>query len=76
MTDPDIRSRLQNVSIIRADITADSQESHKLMQRFGVMGPPTLLFVDAQTGREIEDTRTVGAISAEQFRRKLAQAGA
>ncbi len=76
MADPAIRPRLQNVSIIRADVTSDTPESRKLMQRFGVMGPPTILLIDARTGREIEHTRTVGAISAEQFGHKLGQAGA
>ena len=75
MADPAIRPRLQNVSIIRADITADGPEGRKLMRRFGVMGPPTMLFLDARTGREIEHTRTVGAITAEQFAHTLGQAG-
>jgi thioredoxin:protein disulfide reductase len=76
MAKPDIRSRLQNVSIIRADISGDSTGSRTLMQRFDVVGPPTMLFLDAETGSEIENTRTIGAISVEQFRRKLDQAGA
>jgi thiol:disulfide interchange protein DsbD len=75
MANPNIRSRLKNVSIIRADITADSGDSHLLMRRFGVVGPPTMLFVDTHTGLEIEDTRTIGAISADQFSRKLDRAG-
>lgn len=75
MADQTVRSRLQHVSAIRTDITIDSAESRMLMQRFGIVGPPTMLFVDARSGREIEHTRTIGAISAAQFSHKLDQAG-
>ena len=34
LTDPVIRARLQNVSVIRADVTADTPETRALMARF------------------------------------------
>jgi thiol:disulfide interchange protein DsbD len=76
MADPKILPRLKNVSIIRADITASTGESRSLMRRFAVVGPPTMLFVDPRTGREIDNTRTIGAVTADTFGRELDQAGA
>ena len=76
MADPSILPRLKNISVIRADITADTGSSRELMRRFGVVGPPTMLFVDARTGREIENTRTIGAVSAGRFGLELDHAGA
>jgi len=76
LTDPTIRARLKNVSIIRMNLTVNSDASQAMMQRFGVVGPPTLLFLDARTGQEIEHTRTIGLISADQFGRNLDQTGA
>jgi thioredoxin:protein disulfide reductase len=71
-----IHSRLANVSIIRVDLSTETAESKALMRRFQVVGPPTMLFLNAHTGQEIADTRTVGAISAEQFLHSLDRAGA
>ena len=76
LADPAIRSRLQNVSVLRADVTADTPETRALMQRFHVVGPPTMFFVDPGTGLEVRDTRTVGEVTVELFDRNLGQAGA
>jgi len=76
MADSVVNSRLRNVSIIRVDVTADTPENRALMQRFNVMGPPTMLFFNAQTGREMDNSRSVGAVTVEQFRHALEQVGA
>lgn len=76
MADSAVVSRLRNVSIIRVDVTADTPESRALMQRFNVIGPPTMLFFNAHTGREMDNSRSVGAVSVEQFRQTLEQVGA
>jgi len=76
MADAAVAPRLRNVSILRVDVTADTPQSRALMRRFDVVGPPTLLFVDAHTGREIADSRSVGAVSAAQFLRTLGKVGA
>ena len=44
------------------------------MQRFDVVGPPTMIFFDAEAGREIPQARTVGPIDADTFVRRLASA--
>lgn len=76
LEDTEIRARLKHVSVIRADMTAFSQESQTLMQRFGVVGPPTMLFLSPEDGREIDAARSIGAITLSEFRTLLDRAGA
>ncbi len=76
MADSVVKRRLRNVSILRVDVTADTVQSRALMRRMGVVGPPTMLFVDAHTGREIDDSRSVGAVSVARFLQTLGQIGA
>ena len=76
LRDPRIKARLKTVSVIRADLSAYTAESQALMRRFDIVGPPTMLFVNATSGREIEDGRTIGSVSVETFLRQLDRAGA
>ena len=46
------------------------------MRRFGVVGPPTILFLDPKTGQELAPARTIGTIDADGFLQKLIAAGA
>ena len=73
---PAVQVRLKNVAFIRADVTDYNEASRDLMRRFGVMGPPTILFMDPTTGLEIAPARTIGTIDADGFLQKLAAAGA
>jgi thiol:disulfide interchange protein DsbD len=72
---PTVQARLKDVALIKADVTDYNEASRALMQRFGVMGPPTILFLDPKTGQEIAPARTIGTIGAEDFLRKLSAAG-
>jgi thioredoxin:protein disulfide reductase len=69
-----VRERMRDVVLIRADMTDYNDDSRALMQRFNVVGPPTMIFLDAQAGREIPETRTVGPVDAETFISKIASA--
>jgi thiol:disulfide interchange protein DsbD len=74
--DPAIQRRLQDVTLIRADVTTTDAATAALMQRFDVVGPPTVVFLDARDGREISAARTVGEVSAHAFARTLQRLGA
>lgn len=76
MADAAVNTRLRNVSILRVDVTADTPQSRALMRRFDVVGPPTMLFVNAHTGRETDNSRSVGAVSVAQFLQTLGKVGA
>jgi len=74
--DPTVQARLRDVAFIRADVTDYNEASRDLMRRFGVVGPPTILFLDPKTGQELAPARTIGTIDADGFLRKLALSGA
>lgn len=76
MQDPATRARLETLSTIRIDLSDYSVGGQTLMRRFDVVGPPTLLFIDPATGREIDGARTIGAVSTEEFGQTLSRAGA
>lgn len=69
-----VRERMRDVVLIRADMTDYNDDSRALMQRFNVVGPPTMIFLDAQAGQEIPETRTVGPVDADTFIGKIANA--
>lgn len=68
-----VRHRLSGLRLIRADMTHYDPASKKLMARFAVIGPPTLIFLDA-AGREVKGTRIVGATIVDDFLDKIAAA--
>jgi thiol:disulfide interchange protein DsbD len=74
-SDPAVRERMQRALLLQADVTADSAESRMLLKRFGLFGPPGLIFLDAQ-GREVDATlRVIGFMPAKDFERRLQRAG-
>ncbi|WP_201402120.1 protein-disulfide reductase DsbD [Kaistia sp. 32K] len=75
LADPEISARLERASVILADVTATTPDTQALMQRFGVVGPPTMLILDPGTGTEIEGTRSIGATTAAAFGSSLRRAG-
>lgn len=74
MASPELRARLTAVPKVIADVTDYGDRTRTLMERFKVVGPPTLLLVDAH-GREIPGSRIVGPITTEEIARRLDAAG-
>jgi thioredoxin:protein disulfide reductase len=73
LADENVRRRLNGVRLIRADVTRYDEQSRSIMQRFAVIGPPTLIFLNPM-GTEVEGARTVGATVADDFLTKIAAA--
>lgn len=74
LTDAAVRSSLASFTIIRADVTHDAEGTRALMKQLQVVGPPTLLVLDAGSGREMPAARVTGMISPAAFVAKLALA--
>lgn len=72
--DPQVRSKLANAVLLQADVTANSAQDKALLRRFGLFGPPGIMFFDTR-GREIETARVIGYQSSEQFVVSLQAAG-
>ena len=75
MAEPAIAARLQDVAVIAVDVSRQTRDTRALMDRFSVVGPPTLLLVDSD-GREIGNSRITGAITPETIAQNLSRAGA
>ncbi|CAX22372.1 putative fused thiol:disulfide interchange protein precursor [Methylorubrum extorquens DM4] len=75
LADAGIRARLKAVSVIRADVTRDDDDTRALMQRFEVVGPPTLILMRPDGG-EVREARTEGELTVEDLTRRLALVGA
>jgi len=72
--DPAVKAKLANAVLLRADVTANSADDRALLKRFGLFGPPGIIFFDAQ-GHEIARTRVVGFQDAPRFAQSLADVG-
>jgi thiol:disulfide interchange protein DsbD len=73
-TDAAVQAKLKGVVLLQADVTANSDEDRALLKRFGLFGPPAILFFDAQ-GRELGGRSVVGYQNAEEFLQVLKRAG-
>jgi thioredoxin:protein disulfide reductase len=71
-SDATVRAALVNYVLLRADVTANSDEDQALLKRFRIIGPPTTAFF-APDGRERTNYRLVGFVAAESFRTHLGQ---
>ena len=66
-SDPRVAEALAGVTLLQADVTANDEQDKALLKRYGLIGPPTILFFDAQ-GNELTGYRVVGFMDAEEFR--------
>ncbi len=65
-TDPAVKQRLGAMTLLRADVTANSVEDKALMRRYGLFGPPALLFFQGG-GEELGAARVIGFQDARTF---------
>ncbi len=72
-TDPGVQAEFARASLLQADVTANDAADQALLQRFGILGPPTIVFFGAD-GRERSEYRIVGFKPAGEFRAHIAQA--
>ncbi|QBQ96495.1 protein-disulfide reductase DsbD [Paraburkholderia pallida] len=67
-SDPRVQARLAQLGLLRADVTANSPDDQALLKRFGLFGPPGIIFFDA-SGQEV--LRVVGYENADKFLARL-----
>ena len=72
--DPTVHAKLDKALLLRADVTANSDDDRALLKRFHLFGPPGIILFDAQ-GHELESARVVGFEDAQRFSQSLAAAG-
>ncbi|HEX5514787.1 MAG TPA: protein-disulfide reductase DsbD, partial [Gammaproteobacteria bacterium] len=71
--DPGVQRAMAGVLRLQPDVTANDAADRALLKQFEVIGPPTLLFFDAD-GLEQRSLRVVGEIDAKRFLARLQQA--
>ena len=69
-----VQSRLKGVVLLQADVTLNAADDRELMQRFGLFGPPGILFFNPQ-GEELAGARVIGFQNAQAFLQSLQRAG-
>ena len=69
---PQVSKQLKQLVLVQADVTANTPENQALLKKFGLYGPPGILFFN-QNSEEQKDQRVVGYMSPERFIERLKQ---
>ena len=73
--DPSVQQAMERYVLLQSDVTANDAEDKALMQeRFGIPGPPAMLFFDAN-GEEQRGWRLVGFVPPDEFAQHLSEFG-
>jgi thiol:disulfide interchange protein DsbD len=73
-SDPEIQARLSKALLLKADVTANTDDDRALLKRFQLFGPPGTIFFDA-AGHELRELRVIGFQDRTRFGKSLEQAG-
>ena len=73
-TDATVQSKLASALLLKADVTENNADDKALLKRFGLFGPPGIIFFDAR-GSEIIGTRVIGFQNPERFNATLRSVG-
>jgi thiol:disulfide interchange protein DsbD len=69
-SDPAVQARMNQMLLLKADVTANNADDQALLKRFGLFGPPGIIFF-GRDGAEIDGRRIVGFMSADDFGTQL-----
>jgi thioredoxin:protein disulfide reductase len=72
--DPRVRAGLDRMVVLQADVTANDEQDKALLKRFGLFGPPGIVFFDAG-GKELSPARVIGFQDADRFLASLGAVG-
>lgn len=67
-----VQQSLRGVTLLKADVTANDDIDKALMKRFGIIGPPAILFFE--NNQEYKAQRVVGFKNAEDFNATIQKA--
>jgi thioredoxin:protein disulfide reductase len=66
----EVNSELKKFILLQADVTKNSPENQELLKRFGLFGPPGILFFDPNSV-ELKDQRVIGYMPPQRFIERL-----
>ncbi|MBI3772507.1 MAG: protein-disulfide reductase DsbD [Gammaproteobacteria bacterium] len=65
-----VQAILADTVLLQADVTLNDAEDQALLKRFGLFGPPSILFFDTQ-GNELRPYRLVGFLEPAKFEQQI-----
>jgi thiol:disulfide interchange protein DsbD len=63
---PEVRAALRDVILLQADVTRNDEHDKELLKRFGIYGPPAILFFGSDSAERVP-YRLFGFVGAEKF---------
>ena len=69
-TDPSVKLAMGQMILLQADVTANNVDDKALLKRFGLFGPPGIIFFD-RAGKEIPNVRVIGFQKPQNFINQL-----
>ncbi|CAM3037440.1 thiol:disulfide interchange protein DsbD [Legionella steigerwaltii] len=69
---PRVQEALARFTVIKIDVTKNTAANQALLNHFHVVAPPTFIFFDTQ-GKELNNLKLVGEVSANKFLKTLKQ---
>jgi thiol:disulfide interchange protein DsbD len=70
---PEVSKELKQFILLQADVTANSPDNQALLKRFGLYGPPGILFFNSNA-EEQKDQRVIGYMPPQRFIERLKKA--
>jgi thiol:disulfide interchange protein DsbD len=71
-TEPAVKQVMAQMLLLQADVTANDANDRALLKRFGLFGPPGIIFFGRQ-GQEILEARVIGFKTSDYFLQQLQQ---
>lgn len=68
---PAIRRLLEDIALIKVDVTVMNEASRELLAYLRADGPPTFFVVDTASGAEVRRTRSVGSLQRRELIHRL-----
>jgi thiol:disulfide interchange protein DsbD len=65
-SNPSVQTAMAPLQLVRVDITNATPDIKALMQKYDVIAPPTVIFLD-ENGQEIANSRVVGTVGPDKF---------
>ncbi|WP_419777136.1 protein-disulfide reductase DsbD [Malaciobacter marinus] len=65
-TDEKVKQKLQEFTLLKADVTKNSADDKLMQKKYGIFGPPGLIFWD-ENNKEIKEAKIVGFKTAKEF---------
>jgi len=69
--DPVLAGALDKFSLLKIDLSEDSEQNRAIKAHFNVFGPPTILFF--KEGAEITSLRQIGSVNSEKLAEILSE---